>query len=100
MPTNAKNETRTKPHKRINGADRLDGLKGHRADELVKEGSRNYRARNPDGLKTSAEIEQAIASSQSDWRAYALTEVAHTRALWRTRKPAKSWVASEPGLSR
>jgi hypothetical protein len=97
MPTDAKHETSTKPHKRVDGVDRLDGFEGHRA---VNSWSQNYRARNPDKLKTSAEIEQAILASQADWRTYALAQINSTRALWRARKPAKSWVASEPGLSR
>jgi hypothetical protein len=59
MPTDAKHEISTKPHKRIDGVDRLDGFEGHRADELVKQWSQNYRVRNPDKLKTSAEIEQS-----------------------------------------
>jgi hypothetical protein len=83
MPTDVKNETPAKPPKRIDGMDRLDGFEGHRADELVRQWSQNYRARNPDKLKSSAEIEQAIVSSQSDWRAYALAEIKSTRALWR-----------------
>ena len=95
MPTDAKNETPAKP--RIDGVDRLDGFEGHRADELVKQWSQAYRARNPDKLKSSAEIEQAILSSQSDWRTYALAEVAQTRALWRARKPASAWTVSELG---
>ena len=66
MPTDTKNETAPKP--RIDGVNKIDGFEGHRADELVKQWSRNYRARNPDKLKSSAEIEQAIAASQSDWR--------------------------------
>ena len=97
MPTDAKNETSTKPPKRIDGVNKIDGFEGHRADELVKQWSENYRARNPDKLKTRAEIEQAIVSSQSDWRTYALAEVAQTRALWRARKPATAWAVSELG---
>ena len=62
MPTDAKHETSTKPHKRVDGVDRLDGFEGHRA---VNSWSQNYRARNPDKLKTSAEIEQAILASFS-----------------------------------
>ena len=95
MPTDTKNETAPKP--RIDGVDRLDGFEGHRADELVKEWSQAYRARNPDKLRSSAEIEQAILASQPDWRAHALAEVAHTRALWRARKPASAWAVSELG---
>ena len=46
---------------RIDGVDKIDGFEGHRADELVKQWSENYRARNPDKLRSRAEIEQAIA---------------------------------------
>ena len=87
-------------YKRVDGVDRIDGLESDRADELVAQWAQEYRQRNPDKLKSGAEIEQAIASSRSDWLAYAHAEITSTRALWRARTPAKAWMVSEFGRSR
>jgi len=94
LTTDAKDDA---PTSRIDGVDRIDGFEEQAADRLVERWSREYRQRNPDKLKSSAEIEQVIISSRSDWRAYALAQINSTRALWRARTPAKAWTVSELG---
>ena len=95
MPTDAKDDA---PTSRIDGVDRIDGFEEQAADRLVEQWSQEYRQRNPDKLKSSIEIERAIASSRSDWLAYAHAEIKGARATWRARTPAKAWTASELGL--
>jgi hypothetical protein len=57
MPTDTTDDA---PTKRIDGVERLDGFEGYAADRLVEQWSQKYRQRNPDKLKSSGEIEQAI----------------------------------------